>query len=581
MKIALAQINATVGDFEGNVAKIKKFLEAAQSASADLVVFPELALCGYPPRDLLDRRSFLHRNRDALEEVASGVGDFTAVVGFVEELQVEKTSFLFNAAAVLRNGKIVEVHRKSLLPTYDVFDEDRHFEPASDRIPSTIENVPVGITICEDIWKEGAIESRRSYPVDPPAELVDAGAQILINLSASPYHLGREADRLTLVEEIARKHKTPVFLCNLVGGNDELVFDGNSVAVNSSGTLIAAGKAFEEDLVIVDSSSEDPLLEPPPRFRQSPSPSESMREGSPRSVTGNVDSVTRRQARLALELGIRDYVGKCRFRDVLVGLSGGIDSALVAALAASSLGKEHVTGVAMPSPYSSPESVEDARALASNLGIRFSVIPIRGVFTAFRSTLEEPLRSLGSDRPDKAEVFDLTEQNIQARIRGDILMALSNFSGAILLSTGNKSEMSVGYCTLYGDLAGGLAAISDVPKILVYEICRDINRDAGKEIIPERTLTKPPSAELKPNQQDTDSLPPYEELDPILRGFVEEERGVDEMIAGGLDPDLVRRVVGLVVRSEYKRRQAPPGLRITTKAFGSGRRIPIAQKFRG
>ncbi len=565
MRIALAQINPTIGDFSGNVASIGRSIELAKAGDATVVVFPELTVCGYPPRDLLDRDSFLTQNRKALEDVLPKTRGITAIVGFVDIEETETGRHIFNAAAILQDGNLTTVIRKRLLPTYDVFDEHRHFKAALPQKPVLIGDTLAGITICEDIWTDPAFQKRAGrYPLDPAKELVDQGAKIILNLSASPYHLGRESERLKLLQSIARKNHVPVFLCNQVGGNDELIFDGNSLAVSADGTFLAAGKPFAEDLVFVDSKDVGDEGHPlPERFHP---------------THGIENQVTLEQVVKALTLGTQDYVRKCHFTDVLVGLSGGIDSSLVAALAALALSPENVTGVAMPSPYSSQESIDDARELAKNLGIQFQVIPIHDTFASLRNTLKESLtRSGEASDPGR---LDLTEQNLQARVRGDILMALSNYTGAMVLSTGNKSEFSVGYCTLYGDMAGGLAVISDVPKLLVYALSRHINRTQKTNLIPERVLTKPPSAELKPDQLDTDNLPPYEDLDPVLKAFIEEERGVEEIVAQGWDRDLVNKVLRLVVNSEYKRRQAPPGLRITTKAFGTGRRIPIAQAFR-
>jgi NAD+ synthetase len=563
MRIALAQVDTTVGDLAGNAALVRQNVDRARESKADVVVFPELTLCGYPPRDLLDRPSFLARGRETLDRLAGEIRGITAVVGFVDVEEESGCRRLYNAAAVIRNGEVVAVRRKTLLPTYDVFDEDRHFEPCSTREPVDLCGIPVGITICEDIWNEPTLRRRRAYDSNPPQELVQGGAALILNLSASPYHLGREKERLALLRTMAERLSVPVLLCNQVGGNDELIFDGNSLAVGKNGELLAAAAAFEEDLAVVDTESPGSLPVPDRYAGSLP--------GGPVPDAIDVDQGCR-----ALALGIRDYVRKCRFSDVLVGLSGGIDSCLVAALATEALGADHVTGVAMPSPYSSDESLEDALALSRNLGVRCLTLPIGDLLEGYRRTLAPVL---GPGNEDGS--VDITFQNVQARIRGALLMAISNRTGSMVLSTGNKSELSVGYCTLYGDMAGGLAAISDVPKVLVYEMCRSLNRTASRPIIPDRVLTKPPSAELSPGQKDVDSLPPYELLDPVLREFIEEERGIEEIVARGFDRDLVRRVVGLVVSSEYKRRQAPPGLRITTKAFGSGRRMPLAQGYRG
>ena len=542
MKLALAQLNPTIGDFTGNVRRLLDAYREAAARGADLVVAPELYLTGYPPRDLLYDRSFLAANRAALAEVTAATGSTALLVGFVDESASRPGRGLANAAALLHQGRVVAVRHKTLLPTYDVFDEDRYFDPAPGNAPVPFSGHALGITICEDIWNDEDFWPERRYRANPPAALAEAGAEILFNLSASPWWLGKTRTRYAMLQALARKLQRPVVFCNQVGGNDELIFDGHSLVFDAQGRLIAEGRAFEEDLVQVDLEQATPLT-----FQEAPE--EAM-------------------VWAALVLGTRDYFRKCGFQQAVLGLSGGIDSALTACIAAAALGPDHVHGLSLPSQYSSPGSLRDARELAQRLGIRYDVLPIQPVFDACRAQLAP----LFAGRPE-----DVTEENLQARIRGLLLMALSNKFGSLLLTTGNKSELAVGYCTLYGDMNGGLAVISDVPKTMVYRLARWVNRD--REIIPEACLTKAPSAELRPNQTDQDTLPPYEVLDAILEAFIVQARTFDEIVAAGFDPATVTQVLHMIQRSEYKRRQAPPGLKVTTKAFGIGRRVPVAHRF--
>jgi NAD+ synthetase len=548
VRIALAQINATVGDLAGNAALCRAEIGRAAAAGADLVVFPELAVTGYPPRDLLDRDHFCAASKRAVEALAAATrGSIAALVGYVERAPEGAGRPTLNRAALLQGGEWRGQATKRLLPTYDVFDEDRYFEPGAEACVVEIAGRRVGVTICEDLWTEPGW-SERHYRIDPAAECVAAGAELLVNLSASPFHAGKSQRRIELLQAHARRHGVPVAMANLVGGNDELIFDGASAAVAADGTVLAQAHAFAPDLVVADFGAGAGDLRPQPADR--------------------VDGIWQ-----ALVLGVRDYIAKCGFRTAVLGLSGGIDSALVACLAADALGPEHVRCIAMPGPFSAGASEADARALAQRLGTRFDVIPIEPVYEQFRAAL----RPLFGDRP-----FDVAEENLQARIRGTLLMASSNKFGEILLTTGNKSELAVGYSTLYGDMAGGLAVIADVAKTDVYRLCAHRNARADDPgVIPEHTLTRPPSAELRPDQQDTDSLPPYDVLDDILEAFIEANLDPDAIAARGHDPVLVARVVGMIERNEYKRRQAPPGLRVTSRAFGMGRRVPIARRIGG
>ena len=556
MKIAIAQINVTVGDFEGNSARIIKDIERAERSGAELVVFPEMAITGYPTRDLLEKPHFVSRNLGAVDKIAEKCRNIAAIVGFVSKNKSETGKGLFNSAAFICGGKIKFVQHKSLLPTYDVFDETRHFEPASSHKIFPYNGEKMGITICEDVWSGVNIEGRRLYHYDPIAKLAKAGAKTIINISASPFYVGKQGLRKELLSKTARKYKVPIIYVNAVGGNDELVFDGRSLVVNKSGKIAHECKGFEEDFYVTDTTI--PLL---------------CKEG-----LGEVDSNTSDLYR-ALTLGLSDYVKKCGFRKAVLGLSGGIDSCVVAALAADAIGPENVTGIAMPSPYSSKESVTDAELLAKNLGIEFKVIPITDIYNSYLNIFSVNLRTYAPFDLAQGRLtnLDTSLENIQARIRGNILMAISNKTGALVLSTGNKSEVAVGYCTLYGDMAGGLSIISDVPKTFVYKLADYINRDG--EIIPRSSILKPPSAELRPNQKDTDSLPPYDILDPILKLYIEGHLDEETIIKNGFDRKIVGELIRRIDGNEYKRRQAPPGLKVTSKSFGSGRRYPIAWKF--
>ena len=541
MKIGILQLNFTVGDFRGNSEKIVSAYERAVREGAELCVGSELGLCGYPARDLLNRRDFVESHERALREVAKRVGKVPLLIGGIEKTNQKTGRPLYNTAFLVEKGKTRAVARKILLPTYDVFDEDRYFE-AGDKVGIVrIAGKRVGVTICEDIWNDEDLWPERRYRIDPVRELAKKGMDLLINLSASPWNIGKEKVRYRLLAEVAKREKIPVIQVNQVGGNDELVFDGQSLGVGVKGGLLARGVAFMEDVKVVDigGKEEKPVW------------------------AGDEEQVFQ-----ALVLGTRDYLQKCGFQEVVLGLSGGIDSALVAVVAAEALGKDKVLGVAMPSRFSSAGSLADAEALAKRLGIRYKEIPIEDTFAAM-------LRSIAPAREGRRG--GLTEENLQSRIRGMTLMAISNDSGRLLLTTGNKSEMAVGYCTLYGDMCGALAVIADVPKTLVYRISRWINRE--REIIPKNSIEKAPSAELRPGQKDQDSLPPYEELDRILESYVVNEGSIQGMVKKGISKVLAEEMVRKIDISEYKRRQAAPGLKVTTKAFGVGRRIPLAQRF--
>ena len=543
MKIALGQINPTVGDFAGNAAKIIEFARQAREGGASLILFPELSICGYPPRDLVERTSFVEQNHMTAEHIAAETRGMAVICGLVTPAEAETGKSVMNSAALLNDGKIAFVQSKMLLPTYDVFDEMRNFAPARAQELFSFCGKQVALTICEDAWNDKQFWNKRLYTFDPVEALMHAGGNFLLNISASPFWIGKREIRRNMLETIARRYGSPVVMVNQVGGNDSLLFDGSSFVLDPTGKVVAQAKSFEEDLILFDSEAMSGDLH-------------QQVEGDDASVYG------------ALVLGTRDYVRKCGFRQVIVGLSGGIDSALTAAIAVDAVGKENVIGVGMPGPYSSTGSVDDARTLASNLGIRFEVLGITETFASFRKALAKPFAGWKEDT---------TEENIQARTRGTLLMALSNKFGALVLSTGNKSELGVGYCTLYGDMAGGLAVISDVPKTLVYRLAHYVN--SRHQVIPRATLEKPPSAELRPDQKDSDSLPPYEILDAILEDYVENSQSAEKIAADrGFDPDLVRRVIRLVERSEYKRQQAAPGIKISAKAFGYGRRFPIAAK---
>ena len=569
LKIGLLQLNSTVGDFVTNRQKLIAGCEKARALGAEFVIAPELFLCGYPPRDLLLRADFVQANLAALAETAKSIGPLPLCVGYVDENSERPGRALRNSAAVLQNGKIIWRTHKSLLPTYDVFDEDRYFEPAKSAVPFEFKGRKLGITICEDIWNDEDFWPERLYHRDPIKELTGQGAEIILNISASPWHDGKEKARLAMLQRVARDERVPLAQVNLVGANDELIFDGHSVVLNSRGEVIAVGKGFEEEIFVADLSFS--------RSRGDEAQIEKESE-TPCVVSCKFEFPPREQQIFsALSLGIRDYVHKCGFKSVIVGLSGGIDSALVAVLAVEALGPDKVLGISMPARYSSEGSLSDAEALAKNLGIRYEVLPIEPVFQSVEKQLA---KVFAGTRPNEAE------ENVQSRLRGVTLMALSNKFGALVLTTGNKSEMAVGYCTLYGDMCGALAVIADVFKTDIYKIARWINSDLAsradreREIIPAASITKPPSAELRPDQKDQDSLPPYETLDQILDAYVVQNLSKEEIIRLGFDAAVVNDVINKVTFSEYKRRQAAPGLKVSPRAFGMGRRIPIAQRFR-
>lgn len=548
MRIALVQINPVIGDFAANCRKIVSYAEKAYASGCRLVIFPELAISGYPPQDLLERQSFIYDHQQAKRELINSLPPLDVMFGCLEGRSGGGGKSLYNSAVVARDGEIVFRARKQLLPSYDVFDETRYFEPGP---PSELYNLDgqfFGVTVCEDIWHYEVQE----YDVAPVEDLhsyaAERGKQLcaMINISASPFQRQKEDLRRTIFRKYCQQFKTPFLYCNQVGGQDSLIFDGRSLVMDHSGNVVAQALGFKDDMIVVDTDSWQGDMHAP----VDPPMMQTMYDG--------------------LVMGVRDYVVKCGFNSAVIGLSGGIDSALTAVIAVDALGAENVLGVAMPSPYSSVESVEDAEQLAMNLGCRFEIIPIGELFALFNSSLS----TLFSGLPE-----DLTEQNIQARIRGNLLMALSNKFGHLLLTTGNKSEMAVGYCTLYGDMSGGLAVISDVPKQLVYELSYFVNRE--REVIPERIIDKAPSAELKPGQLDQDDLPPYEVLDKILEMYLEQGMGISAIVEQGFSESVVNDVIHRIRVNEYKRKQAPLGLKVTSKAFGFGRRYPITQKYRG
>jgi NAD+ synthase (glutamine-hydrolysing) len=545
MIVGLLQLNSTIGDFAANRQKLLAGYEKAVALGAEFVLAPELFLCGYPPRDLLLRDDFIEFNLSALAETAGGVGPVPLCVGYVDRNPERPGRALRNAAAVLQNGKIIWRTTKCLLPTYDVFDEDRYFEPAKTIQPFVFNGKKLGITICEDIWNDEDFWPERLYRRDPVKELIAQGAEIILNISASPWHDGKERTRLEMLRRAAHDERIPLAQVNAVGANDELIFDGHSVALNARGELLGLGQGFVEDVLVADLG------------------------GNGKAETENEFPPREQELFAALSLGIRDYVRKCGFTSVIVGLSGGIDSALVAVLAADALGADKVLGVSMPARYSSEGSLSDAAALARNLGIRYEALPIE---PAFQSVERQLAKVFAGTKPNEAE------ENVQSRLRGVTLMALSNKFGALVLTTGNKSEMAVGYCTLYGDMCGALAPLADVFKTDVYRIARWVNRD--REVIPDASISKPPSAELRPDQTDQDSLPPYDLLDHILDAYVVKNLGREEIIRRGFDAAVVNDVLNKVTFSEYKRRQAAPGLKVSPRAFGMGRRIPVAQRFR-
>ena len=540
MKVAMAQINTTVGDIRGNRDRVLQELEKAQKMDADLALFPELCLTGYPPRDLLGVHGFVESNVRALNEIATRVDRVAAIIGFVDRNRTQGKA-LYNAAAFLCDGKVQAVIHKTLLPTYDVFDEDRYFERSRETVLVPFRGRNLGISICEDCWNDEDFWSKPLYHTDPVRNQVERGANLLINISASPYEMDKADLRCQMLLSHVRKHRLPLLYLNLVGGNDDLLFDGNSLALNRDGGVLAQGKSFREELLVVDPDAEEDH-----GYRKE-------------DATENLFK--------ALVTGTRDYACKCGFKSAVLGLSGGIDSSVTACIAADALGSGNVLGVSMPSVYSAQESHDDARALANNLGIGFQAIPIQPAFEEYRRSLAKAFAGLPEDT---------AEENLQARIRGTILMALSNKFGHLVLSTGNKSELAVGYCTLYGDMAGGLGVISDVPKTTVYKLARYINRE--REVIPENSVRRAPSAELRPNQRDQDTLPAYEVLDGILELVIEEQLSVEEIVRRGYEESVVREVVRMVYRNEYKRRQAAPGLKVTPRAFGTGRRMPIAMR---
>jgi NAD+ synthase (glutamine-hydrolysing) len=569
-RVALAQINPTVGDLEGNVARIRAGLQHARTVGVQLVAFPELAVTGYPPEDLLFKSSFVETNLRALADVAAASSGLTAVVGFVD-----KRDDIFNAAAVLHDGALAGVYHKQYLPNYGVFDENRYFQAGTEAPVFARDETSFAVNICEDIW----------YPTGPTTRQALAGAELVVTINASPYHAGKGAQRERMIATRAADDVVCLAFVNMVGGQDELVFDGGSLIVNERGEVAARGRQFAEDFVVADLDLDavfrarlhdsrrrkekqgtveaTRIVLPPLALAPAPAPPLPAREVAPLAP---VDEVYE-----ALVLGTRDYVRKNGFTHVVIGLSGGIDSSLVAAIAVEALGRQNVSGVTMPSPYSSSGTRQDARRLARKLGIDLQILPITPVFKAFKRTLTEPFKGLKED---------VAEENIQARIRGTLLMALSNKFGWLVLTTGNKSEIAVGYTTLYGDMAGGFAVIKDVPKTLVYEVSRHVNARAGREVIPRTVFERAPSAELRPDQTDQDTLPPYPELDAILQAYVEEDRGVSELVARGFAEETVRRVVRMVDVNEYKRRQGPIGVKITPRAFGRDWRLPIVNRFR-
>jgi NAD+ synthase (glutamine-hydrolysing) len=544
MKIALVQINPTIGDYPGNTGKIMATVDKAIGRSCDLVVFSELVISGYPPRDLLEKRDFVDANLNYLQKLIGSIKGVGVICGFVDKNTGEGGNPLFNSAVLFEDGKVLHQVNKKLLPTYDVFDERRYFEPGTECTSFSYKGCRLGLTICEDIWNDKDFFSRHLYPFDPVEKRVNEGADLLINIAASPYHVGKREFKWDMIRTIVKKHKVPLLYVNQVGGNDSVLFDGLSLAFDSGGTITARARDFEEDIVTFDTETQRGEMHP---------------------ISGsNTESLIS-----ALIMGTRDYVRKCGFYKALVGLSGGIDSALTAYVAVQALGGDNVLLVFMPSQYTNKENFEDTKRLAANLGANLFTVPIEAEFGTFLKDLSPLFKDVETE---------VTGQNIQARVRGTMLMAISNKLGHLLLSTGNKSELAVGYCTLYGDMNGGLAIISDVPKTMVYEIARFINRE--NEVIPKRIIQKPPSAELKPDQRDQDDLPPYEILDGILKAYIEDNKAPDEITEMGFEPSIVKDIIARVDRNEYKRHQSPPGLKVTTKSFGYGRRYPIAQKYR-
>ena len=564
MKIALAQINPTIGDFEGNCQRVVSAAKHASANGAELTIFSEMCVMGYPARDLLDKPAFLVAQDRAIERLSSELDGTPVVLGFVRRRDNPTGKGLANSIALLENGRMTTVGDKCLLPTYDVFDEDRYFHSAAQPVTATFKGLRWGLTVCEDCWNDKDFWSQRKYALDPIEKLVNDQAAVIVNISASPYSLGKQAVKERMLSALARKHRRALLYVNQVGGDDDLVFDGRSLAFDKHGKLLARGPAFEEGVTIVD------LAVSPPRFP--PKDEDDLPAvHSAHSISGSMLS-EEEEVHRALVLGTRDYARKCGFKTAVLGLSGGIDSALVAAIAAEAFGPQNVTGVAMPSKFNSPESLADAKDLAQRLGIKFEVIGIEDVAGAYKGALANVFAG-------RAE--DVTEENLQARIRGVLMMAFSNKFGSLLLTTGNKSEVATGYCTLYGDMCGGLAVISDVYKTMVYRLSRHLNSIHPKNPpIPESSITKAPTAELRFNQKDQDTLPPYDMLDGILKATIEEHKSADEIVAQGYEREIVKKVLRMIDVNEYKRRQAAPGLKITAKAFGTGRRMPIAQRFR-
>ncbi|OKH28186.1 NAD+ synthase [Chroogloeocystis siderophila] len=554
MKIAIAQINPTVGDLAGNAQKILSAAQDAAAQGANLLLTPELSLCGYPPRDLLLDPSFIAAIASHLQQLAQSLPPAIAVlVGCVEpntQAYISGGKPLFNSVALLSGGELQQTFHKRLLPTYDVFDENRYFEPGRETRFFTLNSLPlkIGVTICEDLWNDEEFWGKRHYAISPITDLVEAGVDLIVNLSASPYSVAKQQLREAMLSHAASRYRCPILYANQIAANDDLIFDGCSVGFNRQGEMVCRAQAFESDLLVVEFDEQK----------------QDLQHSTIATMPENDDA----EIWQALVLGVKDYTRKCGFRQVVIGLSGGIDSALVAAIATAAVGKENVLGVLMPSPYSSEHSIKDALQLAANLGIQTQTLPIGELMQGYSKTLAP----LFADTE-----FGLAEENIQSRIRGNLLMAISNKFGHLLLSTGNKSEMAVGYCTLYGDMNGGLAVIADVPKTRVYSICRWLNRDS--EVIPENILAKAPSAELKPGQVDQDSLPPYDVLDDILERFICNHESASRIAQAGHDPTVVDRVIKMIVRAEFKRRQAPPGLKVTDRAFGTGWRMPIANKW--
>jgi NAD+ synthase (glutamine-hydrolysing) len=544
MKIALAQINPIIGDFTHNTEKIIAAAEKAIHLSCDLIIFSELIISGYPPRDLLEKKDFVDANLMHLQKLVTTIRGIGVICGVVDKNPNEKGNPLYNSAVLFDNGKILHHAYKRLLPTYDVFDERRYFEPGKECSPFLYKGCKIGLTICEDIWNDKDFFPRRRYPADPVEKMVKEGANLLINIAASPYYESKREFKWDMFGSMAEKYKAPLLYVNQVGGNDSVLFDGISIAFNPQGRVAARARDFEEDIVVFDTQTQKGDLHP-------------ISETEPESILNG------------LIMGTRDYVRKCGFFKAVIGLSGGIDSALTVYIAVQALGKENVILLFMPSQYTLKENFEDTKNLATNLGIKIFTMPIEGVFETFLQELSPLFKNVAEE---------VTGQNIQARIRGTILMAISNKLRYLLLSTGNKSELAVGYCTLYGDMNGGLAVISDVPKTMVYRIARFINKE--KEVIPERIIQKPPSAELKPDQFDQDDLPPYEILDDILKAYIEDNKAPKEIIEMGFEPSTVMDIIKRVDQNEYKRHQSPPGLKVTTKSFGYGRRYPIAQRYR-